>query len=90
MSVGDALAVNSAVGADHLALAVRKDAPKEPSDPMYLGHGGDQNLVAQTPIAIEPAWVVSEKGLDAIGVVHFPCNRRDPPSGRVTRLGIDL
>ena len=70
LSVGDAPKVTSAPCANHLAVAVGGDVPKGPRDLTDLEQGEDQQLFAQTPIAIKPAWVGSQERLDAIGVVH--------------------
>ena len=70
MSVGDAPAVNPALGAKHLAVAVGEDALEGLRDLTDLGQAHAEQCLAQTPIAIEPARVVSEEPLDAISVVH--------------------
>ena len=70
MAVGDTFPVTAAAGADHLAVAVGDDASKGPSDLTDLVRVEDQKLLAQTPIAVEPAKVVGQELLDPIGVVH--------------------
>ena len=70
LSVGNALAITAAPGANHLAVAVGDYAFKGPSDLTDLARVEDQEFLAQTPVAIEPAKVVSQEFLDAISLVH--------------------
>ena len=75
LSVGDTLAVTAAPGANHFAVAVRDDDPEGSCDLIDLTGVEGQNFLAQTSIAVEPAWVFNEERFDAIGIVHYLVNR---------------
>lgn len=83
MSVGDTLAVTAAPGTDHFTVAVRDGDAEGSCDLIDLARIEDQDFLAQTAIAIEPAWVFNEERFDAIGVVHYLVNRSETLSSIV-------
>jgi len=88
LSVGDAPEVTATPGANHLAVAVGSNGPEGPRDLADLEQSENQQLFAQTPIAVKPARVSSQECLDAIGVVHVLIIGANHPSANHPRMTV--